>query len=163
MVNEEKAATPPINHLSLTINHLSLTIIMLITNHTITYATHRATDTSPKVPAALKNDVHLDVYQRSDGSTATRHDLVEQAAAPVNHDDQQFRELLHKFIGQTMFGMMLKSMRATQEPNPFFHGGRAEEIYQGLLDMELTEQLTQATTRTLSEPMYKLMKAPRTV
>ena len=132
-----------------------------ITNHTIAYATHRATDTSPKVPVALKQDTHLDVFERSDGSVATRMDIAVQTESPVNHDDQKFRELLHKFIGQTMFGMMLQSMRATQEPNPLFHGGRAEEIYQSLLDMELTTQLTQATTRTLSEPMYNLMRAPR--
>jgi len=133
-----------------------------ITNHSITYATYKATDTAPKVPTALQQDARLDVFERSDGTTATRLDIP--AAQPeANHDDQKFRELLHKFIGQTMFGMMLKSMRATQEPNPLFHGGRAEEIYQGLLDMELTEQMTQATTRTLSEPMYKLMRAPRAV
>jgi len=134
-----------------------------LTNHSITYATHKAADTSPKVPAALKQDAHLDVYQRSDGSTATRLDIAVQTESPVDDNEQKFRELLHKFIGQTMFGMMLKSMRATQEPNPLFHGGRAEEIYQSLLDMEMTAQMTQATTRTLSEPMYKLMRAPRAV
>ena len=132
-----------------------------IINHNITYATHRAADSSPKVPAALKNDAYLDVLQLSDGSTATRNDMATQQEAPANHDDQQFRELLHKFIGQTMFGMMLSSMRATQSENPLFHGGRAEEIYQGLLDMELTAQLSQASSRTLSEPMYQLMRAPR--
>ena len=134
-----------------------------ITNHTLTYATHLATDTSPKVPLVLRQDTaNLDVYQRSDGTVATRFDSVEQPTAetPVDANDNLFRELLHKFIGQTFIGQMLKSMRATQEENPFFHGGRAEEIYQGLLDMELTDQLTKATSKTLSEPMYKLMRAP---
>ena len=131
-----------------------------ITNSTLTYATHLATDTAPKVPPVLKNNnAHVDVYQRSDGTEATRFDIPKPSQTDSN--DQQFRELLHQFIGQTFIGQMLKSMRATQEENPFFHGGRAEEIYQGLLDMELTDQLTQATSKTLSEPMYKLMRAPR--
>jgi hypothetical protein len=52
-------------------------------------------------------------------------------------------------------------MRATQEKNPYFHGGRAEEIFQSQLDMVLTEKMTQATSKTLSEPMYKLMKTPK--
>ena len=140
-----------------------------ITNYSTAYAAHAATDTLPKVPTLLQQDqdAHLDVFQRSDGTTATRFDLVEEpvelpkGASSADANDRQFRELLHQFIGQTLFGQMLKSMRSTQEKNPFFHGGQAEEIYQSLLDMELTDQMTQATSKTLSEPMYKLMKAPK--
>ena len=134
-----------------------------ITNHTTAYAMQAATDTSPKVPVMLQKEIELDTYQRSDGSTATRFDLGEQPTteSPAEANDKQFRELLHQFIGQTLFGQMLKSMRATQEKNPYFHGGNAEEIYQSMLDMELTDQMTKATAKTLSEPMYKLMKAPK--
>ena len=131
-----------------------------ITNYSTAYATQMATDTSPRVPVELRKEETLDVYQRSDGSTATRLDQP-KADSPAEANEKQFRELLHQFIGQTLFGQMLKSMRATQEKNPFFDGGQAEEIYQSLLDMELTDQLTQSTSRTLSEPMYKLMKAPK--
>lgn len=133
-----------------------------ITNYSTAYAAHAATNTSPKVPPVLQKDQELDVYQRADGTTATRLDLAEQpkAESPADANEKQFRELLHQFIGQTLFGQMLKSMRATQEKNPFFHGGQAEEIYQSLLDMELTDQMTKSTSKTLSEPMYKLMKTP---
>ena len=136
-----------------------------ITNHTISYATHLATDTAPKVPPMLQCEEILDVFERSDGSTATRLDTAIQihSPAPADSREQQFRELFHQFIGQTLFGQMLKSMRATQEKNPLFHGGQSEEIYQSLLDMELTDQMTKATSKTLSEPMYKLMRAPRAV
>ena len=134
-----------------------------ITNYPMAYATQAATDTMPKVPSILQKNAEADEYQRSDGTVATRFDLTEQpekvSAAEVN--EKQFRELLHQFIGQTLFGQMLKSMRATQEKNPYFHGGQAEEIYQSLLDMELTDQMTKSTSKTLSEPMYKLMKAPK--
>ena len=140
-----------------------------ITTHTVTYATQAATDALTRIPTALQQS-DMDVYERSDGTTATRLDRVEQpkttlpaesGAAEAN--DKQFRELLHQFIGQTLFGQMLKSMRATQEKNPYFHGGNAEDIYQSMLDMELTDQLTQATSKTLSDPMYKLMKAPKAI
>jgi Rod binding domain-containing protein len=138
-----------------------------ITNPAIAYATYTATDTAPKAPAVLLKDAtkkgsEPDVYERSDGSTATRLDTAEKTVEPVADDrEKQFRELLHQFIGQTLFGQMLKSMRATQEKNPFFHGGQAEEIYQSMLDMELTDEMTKATSKTLSEPMYKLMKTPK--
>jgi hypothetical protein len=136
-----------------------------ITTHTVTTATQAARDSLAVVPPALRQkDDDTDVYERPDGTTATRFDAAQPATeSPANADDQLFRELLHKFIGQTFIGQMLKSMRATQEKNPLFHGGHAEDMYQGLLDMELTDKLTQATSRTLSEPMYKLMRAPRAV
>ncbi|MDR3233394.1 MAG: rod-binding protein [Planctomycetaceae bacterium] len=116
----------------------------------------------------------LDSYQRSDGSVATRLDKIvadPQKPEPVLEDtvtsgtteDPRFRELLHQFVGQTLFGQMLKSMRATQEKNPYFHGGRAEEIFQGQLDMQLTDEMTRASSKTISEPMYKLMTAKKTV
>ena len=110
----------------------------------------------------LQQHADMDVYERSDGTVATRFDIaqpVTQSEAEAN--DQLFRELLHQFIGQTFIGQMLKSMRATQEKDPLFHGGHAEDMYQGLLDMEMTNKLTQATSKTLSEPMYKLMRAAR--
>ena len=135
-------------------------MISTITNPTAAYATHTVVNPSPKVLAALQKNEHLDVFERSDGTTATRLDSP-QTETPAAANDKQFRDLLHQFIGQTLFGQMLKSMRATQEKNPFFHGGQAEEIYQSLLDMELTDQMTQSTSKTLSEPMYKLMKAPK--
>ena len=133
-----------------------------ITTHTVTYATQAATDSLTKVPTALQPHTPLDVYERSDGSTATRLDMEQPkmaTAAEVN--DKQFRDVLHQFVGQTLFGQMLKAMRSTQEKNPYFHGGNAEDIYQSMLDMTLTDQLTQATDKMLSEPMYKLMKAPK--
>ena len=138
-------------------------MINSITNQTLTYATQAATDSLTRVPPVLPQHANLDVYERSDGTTATRFDMPEQSItqSEAEANDQLFRELLHQFIGQTFIGQMLKSMRATQEKNPLFHGGHAEDMYQGLLDMELTDKLTQATSKTLSEPMYKLMKAPR--
>ena len=145
-----------------------------ITTHTTAYATQAATDSLTRVPATvLQKSAELDDYQRSDGTAATRFDVASSPTTeppktePPTTDslaaanEKQFRELLHQFIGQTLFGQMLKSMRSTQEKNPFFHGGQAEEIYQSLLDMELTDQMTKSTSKTLSEPMYKLMKAPR--
>ena len=131
-----------------------------ITNHTTAYAAQAATDTLPKVPPVLQKEETLDVYQRSDGSTVTRLDPP-KAETPAEANEKQFREVLHQFIGQTLFGQMLKTMRETQEKNPYFHGGQAEEIYQSMLDMQLTDQMTKASSKTLSEPMYKLMRTPK--
>ncbi|MDR1141693.1 MAG: rod-binding protein [Planctomycetaceae bacterium] len=127
------------------------------------YEVQSVLGSTPKAPPILQKTVLPalpDVYERADGSEAVRQDLLNEEAT-VSDNDKRFREVLHQFVGQTLFGQMLKSMRATQEKNPYFHGGRAEEIFQSQLDMVLTDKMTQATSKTLSEPMYKLMKTSK--
>ncbi|GHT12453.1 hypothetical protein FACS1894170_07290 [Planctomycetales bacterium] len=139
-----------------------------ISNYSANYATsYEFNQKMTSQPAVRNPQLLMDTYQRNDGSTATRFDkvgAVQDASADADTsaekpDETKFRELLHQFVGQTLFGQMLKSMRATQEKNPYFHGGRAEEIFQSQLDMQLTDEMTKASSKTLSEPMYKLMTA----
>jgi len=122
-----------------------------------TYNIQSTLDAKPKGLSLLQSQdaaATLDTYQRPDGSVVTRNDSVKQA-----EEDKKLRDVLHQVVGQTLFGQMLKAMRATQEKNPYFDGGRAEEIFQSQLDQVLVEKMTQATSRSLSEPMYKLMQA----
>jgi Rod binding domain-containing protein len=76
-------------------------------------------------------------------------------------DQEEFRKVFHQFTGEMIFGQMVKSMRKTLDENPYFHGGRAEEIFQQQLDQVLVEKMTEATSETLSQPMFELMNAPR--
>ncbi|MDR2441882.1 MAG: rod-binding protein [Planctomycetaceae bacterium] len=130
------------------------------------YEAQSALGSAPKAPTILQTKILTspDIYERSDGSEITRQDIHQdwfEEETSESENEKRFREVLHQFVGQTLFGQMLKSMRATQEKNPYFHGGRAEEIFQSQLDMVLTDKMTQATSKTLSEPMYKLMKTPK--
>ena len=81
--------------------------------------------------------------------------------ASQTKNDDEFRKVFHQFVGTTLYGQMLKSMRATQEKNPYFHGGRAEEIFQSQLDEKLVDKLSEAGSRTISEPMFQLMTINR--
>ncbi len=74
-------------------------------------------------------------------------------------DDAELREAFHSFVGQTFFGQLLKAMRKTLDKPAYFHGGRAEEIFQQQLDQVLGEKLSEASAATLSEPMYELFRA----
>ena len=80
------------------------------------------------------------------------------AATRTTHDEEEFRKVFHEFVGKTLYGQMLKSMRETQEKPAYFHGGRAEEIFQEQLDNVLVDKMTEATSRTLSDTMFQLMK-----
>jgi Rod binding domain-containing protein len=50
---------------------------------------------------------------------------------------------------------MLASMRKTQGKPAYFHGGHAEEIFQGQLDQQLVKRLTSAQSGRLSQAMYE--------
>lgn len=166
-----------------------LSSISNLSNASTAYAAQSALSQQPKIPTALESlgkkisvAATEDVYESADGSVATRNDIKssearekaerirQQLDAKANEkkpekeetpDDKRFRELLHQFVGQVMFGQMLKSMRETQGKNPYFDGGRAEEIFQSQLDMVLTDQMSKSSSHSISEPMYKLMKAPK--
>ncbi len=63
------------------------------------------------------------------------------------------REAFDQFVGEAFYGQLLKAMRSTQEKPAYFHGGRAEEIFQQQFDQVLTEEFT--------GPMFELFNAGR--
>ncbi len=82
--------------------------------------------------------------------------------APTESDDQsELKEYFQKFVGQTLFGQMLQSMRRTQEDIPYFGGSRAEKIFQQQLDQVLVEKLSDSSAEKLSEPMFELFQLRR--
>ncbi len=84
------------------------------------------------------------------------------AAAERNgHDTPELKKAFNDFVGQTFFGELLKQMRATLDKPAFFHGGMGEDIFQSQLDQVLVENMTDASAKTFSDPMYQLLMAPR--
>ena len=88
--------------------------------------------------------------EETDGEQATGH-----AASP------ELREAFNDFVGQTFYGQMLSAMRKTVDKPAYFHGGRAEEIFQGQLDQTLSEHLADATAEYFTGPMVDLFTLPR--
>ena len=78
--------------------------------------------------------------------------LVEAAKTQAQ---DELRERFTQFVGEAFFGQMLKAMRATVGKPAYFHGGRAEEVFQGQLDQKLAEHLTEASATRFAEPMFE--------
>ncbi|NLA74657.1 MAG: peptidoglycan DD-metalloendopeptidase family protein, partial [Deltaproteobacteria bacterium] len=53
---------------------------------------------------------------------------------------------------------MLKSMRKSIEKCDLFHGGQAEEIYESMLDQELSQNLAGKGSSSISEVLYNQLK-----
>jgi hypothetical protein len=60
-----------------------------------------------------------------------------------------------QFVGETFFGQMIKAMRSTVGKPAYFHGGRAEEVFQGQLDQALAEHMTKVSAEKVAEPMFR--------
>lgn len=71
------------------------------------------------------------------------------------------RETFRQFVGQTVFGQMLASMRKTVDKAPYFHGGRAEEVFQGQLDQELAKNIAESSADRFADPMFDLFMMQR--
>src|SRR5262245_16936148 len=67
----------------------------------------------------------------------------------------ELRKKFTQFVGEAFYGQMLKSMRATVGKPAYFHGGRAEEVFQGQLDQKMVEHLTEATSEKFAEPLFE--------
>ena len=82
---------------------------------------------------------------------------------PISADgnDTEVRKAFDSFVGQTFFGQMLSSMRKTVGEPAYFHGGRAEEMFQQQLDQVLGEKLSNASADKFSGPMFELFSLER--
>ncbi|MBX3415428.1 MAG: rod-binding protein [Pirellulales bacterium] len=76
-------------------------------------------------------------------------------------DDPRLREVFDEFVGEAFFSTMLKSMRSTLGKTPYFHGGRAEEMFTQQLDQTLTKEMTKASAHQIADPMYDLFALSR--
>ena len=71
------------------------------------------------------------------------------------------REAFDDFVGQTFFQQMLSAMRKTVDKPAYFHGGRAEEVFQGQLDQVLSEHMTKAAAADFTDPLFELYSLKR--
>jgi len=76
-------------------------------------------------------------------------------AAQQIADAKEVRDTFRSFIGESFFGQMLKSMRSTQGKPAYFHGGHAEEVFQGQLDQTLAQEMTKSSADKIADPMFR--------
>lgn len=76
-------------------------------------------------------------------------------------DDAELKEAFDDFVGQTFYSLMLKQLRQSVGEPAYFHGGRAEEVFQGQLDQIIAEDLSDASGDALSGSMFELFKLRR--
>ena len=88
-------------------------------------------------------------------TTISQYNPAVPAPGLAGDKSQELRERFTQFVGEAFFGQMIKAMRATTGKPAYFHGGRAEEVFQGQLDQKLAEHLTEASAAQFAEPMFE--------
>jgi peptidoglycan hydrolase FlgJ len=86
---------------------------------------------------------------------------LELKQATDGSGEDPLRDSFRDFVGQTLFGQMLSSMRTTVGKPAYFHGGRGEEVFQQQLDQLLVEKISDASASTVADPMYELFQMQR--
>ncbi len=70
-------------------------------------------------------------------------------------DAKEVQEVFRTFVGESFFGQMMKAMRSTQDKPAYFHGGHAEEVFQGQLDQTLAQEMTVTSADQIADPMFR--------
>lgn len=73
----------------------------------------------------------------------------------------ELKKTFRQFVGNTLYGQMLKSMRSTLDKPAYMHGGKTEEIFQQQLDQIMVEDLTEKSAATIADPMLELFNMRR--
>jgi len=94
-------------------------------------------------------------------SAAKTHGSGAKPPQGTSPNDNEYRKAFDSFVGEVFFGQILKAMRKTLGKPAYFHGGRAEEIFQLQLDQILAEKLTNASADKFADPLFKLANMKR--
>ena len=86
---------------------------------------------------------------------------VPQPPVPSPQSLAAVREAFTDFVGQTFFTQVLAQMRKSVDKPAYFHGGQAEEIFQGQMDQVLAERLSESTADSFAGPMFELFMMRR--
>lgn len=90
---------------------------------------------------------------------ASSADVSSAASGAKLAKDKATREAFDSFVGQTFYGQMLKALRSTVDKPAYFHGGRAEEVFQTQLDQMLAENMAKNNAHTFTGAMFEQFKA----
>jgi len=85
--------------------------------------------------------------------------VLDQLAAPRPQaasagKDNKLHDAFQDFVAGTFFKQMIKSMRSSQEKPAYFHGGTAEDLFQGQLDQQIAEDLAKHQGAAFTDSLF---------
>ena len=105
------------------------------------------------------NTAYANAYEPSFSQANSRKTELE--ATDSSSGTPELRKAFDHFVGETFFSQLLGQMRKMADKPAYFHGGRAEEVFQGQMDQLLSERLTEASGSTFTGLMFDLFMLGR--
>ena len=66
------------------------------------------------------------------------------------------QQAFQDFFAGTFYKQMFQSLRKMHSKPAYFHGGRAEEVFQSQMDQEVAENLARDQGSSFSDPMFSV-------
>lgn len=70
---------------------------------------------------------------------------------------ESLRRHAGEFVGNIFYGTLLKELQNTTLKSELFHGGRGEEAFRGMLNMELARRMGQSPGDPIANRIYEVM------
>jgi len=80
--------------------------------------------------------------------------LVSPPTEKPSDEQLKVKEAFQDFVAGTLFKEMFKSLRKTHDKPAYFHGGQAEEMFQGQLDQQVAEDLARQHGGAFADPLF---------
>ena len=77
-------------------------------------------------------------------------------SSKLTKQDPTAKDAFQDFVAGTFYKMMLKSLRSTEQKNPYFDGGYAEEVFKGQLDQQIAEDLAKEHGDVFSDKLFQV-------
>jgi len=70
----------------------------------------------------------------------------------------QAKEKFQEFVAGTFYSLMLKALHKTHDKPAYFHGGQAEEIFQGQMDQQVATELSKSNGAAFSDSLFTVFQ-----
>lgn len=81
-------------------------------------------------------------------------DALQPTKPQPNAEELKVRQKFQEFVAGTFYQTLLKSLRSTVHKPAYFHGGQAEEIFQGQMDQVISENLSRDQGAVFADSLF---------
>ena len=81
---------------------------------------------------------------------------VAERSVAEERDPAELDKAFNQFVGESLYGQLMKTLRESTGEVPYFNGGRAEKMFQAQLDQKITQRLAEESGHELTGPMLDL-------
>ena len=92
----------------------------------------------------------------SSGVQVIKTSGTNQKFPEIKKSETTLQQAFQDFFAGTFYKQMFQSLRKMHSKPAYFHGGRAEEVFQSQMDQQVAENLARDQGSSFSDPMFSV-------